>query len=346
MNNNQIIPFYQADIDAFDAYVETSSDVANVVNVAETKPFKNASFIGANTIEVELSDIQQQHIIPVFTKDNEPLISHGDFIQTTADVIHHYFDSELIIAPSIRVSHAVKGRVPSARHKPANQLEEYEKTLYYERAMFVFEIPSIQQTIDGKLLNLSVGGIKSYGQDKLNNKKGTTDEHFQIFIGYSVQVCSNLCVWTDGAKMNLRVRSQGELLDNIAQMINDYNPQAHIQAMNELSNYQLSESQFAQILGKARLYNYLPMESKKTIAPLLYTDTQLGTVAKDYYHDGSFCRNDQGEINLWQMYNLFTGANKSSYIDSFLDRGVNAFDFTHQIKTALDGNSLSNWYVN
>ena len=37
----------------------------------------------------------------------------------------------------------------------------------------------------------------------------------------------------------------------------------------------------------------------------------------------NFSRTD-GEINLWRLYNLFTGANKSSYIDRLLDRGVNA----------------------
>jgi len=45
------------------------------------------------------------------------------------------------------------------------------------------------------------------------------------------------------------------------------------------------------------------------------------------------------------MYNLLTGANKSSYIDSFLDRSVNAFEFTHQIQHGLEANG-SNWFLN
>jgi hypothetical protein len=338
MNNNVIINPISMGSEAFHKYI----DVDDEPNVGELK--SSGNFIGANTIEVELFEMQNKHIIPVFTKDNEPLISHADFIQSTSDVIQHYFRGETILAPAIRVSHPIKGRVPDARHKPALQLEEHEKTLYYERAMFVFDIPSIYKDVDGQDISLSVGGVKSYGMDKLNNRKGS-DEHFKVFIGFSVKICSNLSVWSDGAMLDLRVRSQGELIDALMHMINNYQAKEHVLAIQKLSEYQLTESQFAQIMGRARLCQYLPNEQKKHIPTLLFTDTQMGVVAKDYYQDQSFCRNDAGDINLWKMYNLLTCANKSSYIDSFLDRSVNAFDFTHQIQRGLEGN-VSNWYLN
>ncbi len=134
-------------------------------------------------------------------------------------------------------------------------------------------------------------------------------------------------------------------MDAIMTMISHYNPQQHLGAMQRFTEHNLTEAQFAQVLGRARLYNYLPNEIKKQIPPLLFTDTQLGSVAKDYFQDHSFCRNDTGDINLWRMYNLFTGANKSSYVDSFLERSVNAFDFTQQLQSGLAGGS-TNWYLN
>ena len=70
----------------------------------------------------------------------------------------------------------------------------------------------------------------------------------------------------------------------------------------------------------------------------------MGLVVKDYYSNKSFCKNANGTINLWKLYNLFTGANKSSYIDSFLQRGVNAFQFIYALKTALDGQE-NNWFL-
>lgn len=333
--NNQLTVNPSIEVEEYASYIEI--DEQGIVS-------SSSAFIGANTIEVNLQEIQRQHIIPVFSKDNEPLISHGDFIQTTYDVINHCFKGEDILSPSIRVSHPIKGRTPEARYKPANQLEDHERTIYYERAMFVFEIPSIQRTIDGQTLSLTIGGVKCYGDDKLNNKKGSS-EHFKIFIGFSVKVCSNLCVWSDGAQVKLVVRSQGELMDAIMNMISVYNPEQHLRAMQRLAEHNLTEAQFAQVLGRARLYNYLPNEVRKEIPPLLFTDTQLGSVAKDYFQDNSFCRNEKGDINLWRMYNLFTGANKSSYVDSFLERSINAFEFTNQLQTGLSGGG-TNWYLN
>jgi Domain of unknown function, B. Theta Gene description (DUF3871) len=49
-------------------------------------------------------------------------------------------------------------------------------------------------------------------------------------------------------------------------------------------------------------------------------------------------------MSLWELYNLFTGAKKSSYIDQFLDRSVHAFEFTEQLRHALDGEKGS-WYL-
>jgi hypothetical protein len=53
----------------------------------------------------------------------------------------------------------------------------------------------------------------------------------------------------------------------------------------------------------------------------------MKAVGRDYYEDKSFCREDSGDINLWKVYNLFTGAIKSSYIDTFIDRNVGSLLF-------------------
>jgi hypothetical protein len=48
---------------------------------------------------------------------------------------------------------------------------------------------------------------------------------------------------------------------------------------------------------------------------------------------------------MWRVYNLFTGANKSSYIDTFLSRALNAKTFTHGLTRALDGDEQYRWFV-
>ena len=301
-------------------------------------------FIHANTIAVPFTDIEHSHLIPVYVKDNEPVISHQDFINSTLETIHHLYKNETILPPSIRVSHPIKGRTPNAKDKPAKDLLEHEKTLYYERMAFVVEIPTITETINGNTLSLTIGGVKSYNLDNLYSRKGG-EESFKIFIGFQNKVCCNLCVWSDGYIGNLKVRNVSELMQGMYDMIVNYKAERQLYALQNLMHYSLSEHEFATLIGKSRLYQFLPLKEKKAIPMLQFGDTQVGIIAKDYYNDSSFCRSEDGSINLWNVYNLFTGANKQSYIDTFLDRSLNAFDFIENLAQSIESRE-SNWFLN
>jgi hypothetical protein len=325
-----------------EAVLEIEPVQVNLPVLIEQPDEVNRSFIIANTVEGNLYDLQNTHLIPVFVKDNQPLISHADFISVTRNVVQDYFNGVEISAPAIRVSHEIKGRIPSARTKPAAQLEEHEKTLYYERMMFCIELPGVQDMVDGNLLSLTIGGVKSYAQDSLYSRKG--DEHFKVFVGYQNRVCTNLCISTDGLLNELKVTTIGQLKACIYTLLQDYNQRLHLSRLKRFAELSISEHQFAQLIGRCRMFPHLPAAVKKHIPQLQYGDAQMGTVVRDYYSDISFCRNDDGRINLWKLYNLFTGANKSTYIDKFLDRSVNAFSLVEQVQFELEGKSAS-WYL-
>ena len=80
-----------------------------------------------------------------------------------------------------------------------------------------------------------------------------------------------------------------------------------IKQMNQLTDYSITEQQFAQLIGRLRMYPYLGKSDKLAIPELTLGDNQINTVVKDYYKDNSFCRVEDGSINLWRLYNLFTG---------------------------------------
>lgn len=204
--------------------------------------------------------------------------------------------------------------------------------------------PSVSAEIDGSRLSLTIGGVKALNQDNLYNRKGA-DEHFKIFIGFQNKVCTNLCVWTDGYMNDLKVTSLGQLKGCIKTLVNNYNSNYHLNMMHQLSEHSLTEKQFALLIGRCRMYQSLPKAIQNELPPLLFGDNQISAVVKDYYRDQSFCRNEDGNINLWRLYNLFTGANKSTYIDNFLDRSVNAFHFVEQLKYALN-NQQQSWFLN
>ena len=315
---------------------------ATVITEGTTKVQKVNHFIEANTMEIDLQHLRSDCIVPVFSKDNELTISHNAFIETVWDAANSFFSGEKVDEPAIRVSHIVKGRIPEAIHKPANQLLESDKTQYFERMMFCFEVPTIYETVEGNKLTLSIGGVRAYNQMNLYSKK--TVERFKVFIGFKNLVCCNLCVSTDGYLSNLEVSNTNDLFRSVLDMFHAYNPAKHIHLMQMLGNSYLTEHQFCQILGKMRLYQSLPQGYQKSIPRLLITDTQINSVAKAYIQDENF-GGFGNDLSMWRFYNLLTGANKSSYIDSFLDRAYNATEIATGINEALHGDERYSWFI-
>lgn len=134
-------------------------------------------------------------------------------------------------------------------------------------------------------------------------------------------------------------------MQEIHQLIVQFQMEHQMKLLRRLPQYELTEHQFATLIGRCKLYQYLPVVQKKEIQPLAFGDSQISTIARDYYHDQNFCGKSNGSISLWNVYNLFTGANKSSYIDSFLTRSANASEFVQELSYAVE-NQSTNWYLN
>jgi hypothetical protein len=304
----------------------------------------NQSFIVANTKALEISELRDTHIIPVFPATNEPLISHYQLIESLADIALQEFPMDRILEPKVRVSHPIKGRIPEAKHKKASELEPWEETLYYERMMFTMEIPTITSEVAGNQLSLSIGAVKAYNLDNVYSKRTNMGQQFKLFIGFQNRVCTNLCVSTDGFLHETNISSISQLQHAIRHLIQRYRIDDDLNQLSSMDKVQLSETQFAQVMGRARMYKYLPEGEKSGIQPMLMGDQQLGMVVRNYYEDDNFSRREDGSISLWRMHNLLTGANKQTYIDQFLDRAVNATDFAVELTKDLTGNKQS-WYL-
>jgi hypothetical protein len=303
---------------------------------------KSSGFIEANTQKVTLEHLKNDCIIPVFSKDNESTISHFQFINKAYDVVREMFPDFTPAEPDIRVSHNIKGRIPSAIEKPAKELLESEKTLYYERCAFLIELHQSKEVINGNTLTLSVGGVRSYNQENLYSKKSV--EKFKIFIGYQNKVCTNLCVSTDGFSNEVRISSVNELQADMYNLFSNYDRINHLKMMEKMNRFCLNESQFAHLIGKIRMYQHLDKDQQKSRGIFLLNDGQINSVVKDYYTCPNFSVDQNGNISLWNLYNLFTEANKSSYIDSNLERNVNAFEFINFLRFSMQ-KSEPNWFV-
>ena len=346
-NQHHLLPFVPVE--------DAKDDVQPIISSPsfgedEESPFRETPeeqprkpFIEANTKQVSLYHLKNDCITPVFSKDNEVTISHNQFIETMWECAQRMFRGDTVDNPEIRVSHIVKGGTPEAIHKAVHELTDADKTIYYERMMFCIEIPSVTETIDGCRLNLTIGGVRAYNQENLYSKKGF--EKFKVFIGFKNMVCCNMCVATDGVAEEIRVTNTQELTAKITELVVSYNAKRHLERMRALIDCTMSESQFAQLVGKARLYQFLPPPQRKLLPEFEFTDCHLNTIARAYYNDPAFACDKQGEIDLWRVFNLFTGANKSSYIDSFLTRSRNAAVFADGLAKALAGEKEYSWFV-
>jgi len=312
--------------------------------ISDSDVVKNEShFIEANTIPVTLNHLKNDCIIPSFSKDYESTISHYEFINKTVEVVQQLFPDVGMNSPEIRVSHIVKGRIPSAIGIPAKELEEHEKTIYYERCAFVIEIPQISEIVNGNKLNLTIGGVRSLSHENLYAKKSL--EKFKVFIGFKNKVCTNLCVSTDGYANDIRIGSVLDLEEAVYNLSSQWDRDKQLGTMELMSKYALNNEEFAHLVGKLKMYQHLPKEEQKSIYPIAINDNQINTIIKDYFNCSDFSRQENGTINLWNLYNLITGANKSSYIDSFLDRGLFAYEFTQELCSSIQ-NQTPNWYLN
>ena len=185
--------------------------------ITQSEEISRGNFIEANTKQVKLNHLTNDTIIPVFAKDNETTISHSDFIDTAQRAIKAVYQEEIQRSPNIRVSHIIKGRTPSAIGKPVKELLDYEKTLYYERMAFMIEIPALKENVNNNALSLVIGGVRAYNQENLYSKKSM--EKFKVFIGFKNNVCTNLCISTDGLLDEIRVTNILELQNMVGRQL-------------------------------------------------------------------------------------------------------------------------------
>ena len=123
MSTLQIMPF-----EARERRFQSLQSAAEEATLLVPKHKNVLHFIESNTQEATINHLKNDCIVPVFSKDNELTVSHAAFIETVGEAVQNFFSGERIEQPGIRVSHIIKGRVPSAIHKPASQLQDSDRT--------------------------------------------------------------------------------------------------------------------------------------------------------------------------------------------------------------------------
>ena len=303
------------------------------------------NFIESNTQAITLEELTTKNIIPTFC-DNTLTISHQNFIGSVIGVAKKVFGE--LTTPELRVSHPIIGRIPSAQHKKASELRDDEKTTFYQRMAFCAHVKDLTRTINGETVHLCIGGVRAYNEDKLYNRQSTMK--FKIFVGWQVRVCSNLMLTCDGNSGTIDCMTEADIMQKSLELFNGFNPHKEdtLRLLENLSSTTISEEQFCQIIGRMRLYQFLPLAEQKQLPPLTIGDQAVNAMVKNYISNPNFGKKEGEDFTAWNLMQLANEAVKQSYIDKWLDRNQNCTDFAIGIQKALNGEDTEgySWFLN
>ena len=306
---------------------------------------KHPNFIESNTQAITLDELTNKNIIPTFC-DNTLTISHQNFIGSVVEVAKKVF-GELTV-PELRVSHPIIGRVPSAQHKKASELRDDEKTTFYQRMAFCAHVKNLTRTINGETVHLCIGGVRAYNEDKLYNRQSAMK--FKIFAGWKIRVCSNLCLTCDGNSGTIECLTEADIMQKSFELFNGFNPHKEdtLRLLENLSSTTISEEQFCQIIGRMRLYQFLPLAEQKQLPSLTIGDQAVNAMVKNYISNPNFGKKEGEDFTAWNLMQLANEAVKQSYIDKWLDRNQNCTDFAIGIQKTLNGEDTEgyDWFLN
>ncbi len=317
----------------------------NDTNTLELETQQHPNFIESNTQAMSLAEIADKCIVPTFS-DNSLTISHQDFCGAVYKAAENVFG---VLSPiECRVSHAINGRIPTSLNKKITELADDEKTIYYQRLAWIAKVSSCTRNIDGQEIHLTIGGVRSYSDDKLYNRPSALK--FKIFVGWQVRVCSNLMLQTDGFSGTIDCMTSADIHHKALELFNRFNPEKdnNLEALAKLQDTRMTEEQFCHILGRLRLYQALPLAQQREIPQVILGDQAINEATRQYVSNPNFGRKtgDDG-ISTWDFMQLLTEAAKGSYIDRWLDRNANCIEFATGIRKALRyEDSEYDWFLN
>lgn len=306
------------------------------------------NFIEGPSHEVTMEELTYKNIIPTFC-DNTLTISHQKFIETTRKAAEVIFGQGNITPAETRCSHPIIGRIPSAQHKKASELRDDEKTLFYQRLAWIAHITTLTSSINGQQVSLTIGGTRSYSEDKLYARQNP--QHFRVFIGFRVRVCSNMMLTTDGISDTMLCMTEMDVFQKAFELFKRFNEvkETTLYNLEALNNTWLTQEQFCKIIGRLRLYQALPNTQQKQLPQILLGDSVVNAATKEYIKNPNFGMGDSdGSISCWQLMQLLNEAVKNSYSDLWIDRNANCTTFATGISNALNGNDSQgySWFLN
>ncbi|MCC8066732.1 MAG: DUF3871 family protein, partial [Clostridiales bacterium] len=309
-------------------------------------PSDSPASIASNSQAITLAELENENIVPTFS-DLNPVIAHQTFANTVKSAAMSIFPNEKFGDIEMRVSHQTNGRIPSALHVPVNELQEWQKTKYYQRFAFAFEILSMSETINGKQCYLTIGGTRSLSNTNLFGKQAP--QKFSIFIGWRASVCSNGMIHTDGLKSGISCLTSADIFENSFNLFSNYDAMTDLRNLRNLGTTSMTTEQFCGILGRFRLYSAMSDKQRKQLSlpEITLGDSLLNAATKNFVTDSDFGINGREAITCFDFLNLLNAAAKNSYIDLYAARNADCTTIAVEIQKAINHEDTPySWFLN
>ena len=304
------------------------------------------NFIESNTQAITLEDLATKCVVPTFG-DMSLTISHQNFMASVCKAADDIFGD--ITPVECRVSHPIIGRIPSALHKKASEVTDEEKTLFYQRLAWISHIKGLAREVNGQTVFLTIGGTRSYSEDKLYGRQSA--QKFRVFVAWSVKVCSNQMIQCSGTTGSIDCLTEADIYQKSRELFAGFDPEKenNLKLLENLHTTRISQELFCSIIGRLRLYQALSNEQLKSLPEIELGDQCINSAVRGYAGGNpNFGITEDGSISCWDLMNLLNESVKAVYIDSWITRNQNATDFAIGIQKAINGTDTEGygWFLN
>ena len=143
--------------------------------------------------------------------------------------------------------------------------------------------------------------------------------------------------------------TEADIMQKALELFSGFNPHKEetLRLLENLRNTEISEELFCKIIGRLRLYQFLPVNEQRTLPSLTIGDQAVNAMVKGYVSNPNFGKKEGEILTCWNLLQLANEAVKGSYIDTWLDRNQNCTDFALGIQNAIEGNDTEgyNWFL-
>lgn len=153
----------------------------------------------------------------------------------------------------------------------------------------------------------------------------------------------------DGLTDKIECMTEADIYQHALELFKNFNEARAIDALRHLSDTTMTTEQFCQFIGRCRLYMALSESQRKALElpKILLGDTQLNAATRGFVNNTNFGLNGEDAITCWQLLQLLNESVKTSYIDTWADRNLNATSIALGVQRTIrgDGNDFS-WFLN